>query len=50
MKEFRAIIETTLEVMRIPFTVLDFEVSFWQIWLFLVFGGLTITFIGGLFD
>jgi hypothetical protein len=50
MDEFRTLTETVVEVMQIPFTVFGFEISFWQIWLFLIFGGLVITFIGRLFD
>lgn len=49
MDDLKALIDTFIQIMQIPFTIWGFTLSFWDIMLALLVGGIVISLIGGFF-
>ena len=49
MSDVQAMFEATLAIFKMEFTIYGFTFSFWNVLLFVIFGGMIIYFIGGLF-
>ena len=47
MEDVRALIDVLVEILQIPFTIWGFTLSFWEIMLCLLIGGIVIAWIGG---
>lgn len=50
LEDVRATFAATLELFQLEFTIYGFTFSFWNVLLFVVVGGLVMSFIGRLFD
>ena len=50
MENVKAMFDATLEVFQIPFTIYGFTFSFWNVFLFVIVGGMVLSFIGRLFN
>lgn len=49
MGDLGAIIQATLNLFKYEFTIYGFTFSFWNVFLFVVVGGLALSFIGRIF-
>ena len=50
MSDIQALFSATLALFKMEFTLYGFTFSFWQVFLFVIIGGMVLRFIGGLFD
>lgn len=49
MSDFSAMMEATLNLFKYEFTIYGFTFSFWNVFLFVIIGGIALAFIGRLF-
>lgn len=50
MEDLGALIQLMVQLLKIPFTIWGFTLSFWEIMLSLMVGGIVITLIVGFFN
>lgn len=50
MENVKAMFDATLAVFKIPITIYGFTFSFWNVFLFVIVGGMVLAFIGRLFN
>ena len=50
MENIKAMFDATLAVFQLPFTIYGFTFSFWNVFLFVIVGGMVLSFIGRLFN
>lgn len=49
MNDLQAMFAATLRIFQLEFSMYGFTFSFWQVFLFVIVGGILLTFIGRLF-
>lgn len=50
MEIFQALFSFSIEIMKLPLTIMGFTFSFWDVFVWLLLASIVLTWLGGLFD